>query len=250
MKDRTNNLEETQFPALQEQNLSRIIEQTSHHFSNKTAVVYREQILTYAQLNTISNQFANYLLSSGIKKGDIIGLAVECSIEMLVCMLGMLRAGAIYIPLDPKYPKERIEYMLHDSGAKMLLITKANCGKFQSPAAENVIEQIWPELGNYDTEVSFEHIFDSGLAYILYTSGSTGKPKGVEITHSNLINLLTSIQSKPGITAADRLLAITTISFDIAGLELFLPLLVGAELIISDLETARDGRLLLSLIHI
>jgi amino acid adenylation domain-containing protein len=230
-------------------NLSKLIEKTAGLYPDKIGVVYRDEQLSYKELIALSNQFANYLLASGIRQGDIIGLAVECSIEMLVCMLGLLRAGAVYVPLDPKYPQDRIEYMLNHSEAKMLIVTRVNQGRFHSVAAENIVEDFWPQLQNFSVEVDDDEVFNSGLAYVLYTSGSTGKPKGVEITHANLINLLTSVQTQPGITPDDRLLAITTISFDIAGLELFLPLLTGALLVISDLETARDGRLLLDILE-
>ena len=242
-------MEEVTPITLNYQNLSELIEENAARFPDKTAVIYRDQKLTYTELINSSNQFANYLLASGIRQGDIIGLALECSIEMLICMLGLLRAGAVYVPLDPKYPKERIEFMLNDADAKMLLVARNNKGKFHSGATEKVIEDIWETLIKYPTTVPETIVNSSGLAYILYTSGSTGKPKGVKITHVNLINLLTSVQAKPGITPEDRLLAVTTISFDIAGLELFLPLITGAELMISELETARDGRLLLDMME-
>jgi amino acid adenylation domain-containing protein len=235
--------------SLNSSNLSKLIEKTASLYPDKIGVIYRDEQLSYQELIALSNQYTNYLLASGITQGDIIGLAVECSIEMLVCMIGLLRAGAVYVPLDPKYPQERIEYMLNHSKAKMLIVTRANQGRFQSAAEENIVEEFWPQLHNFSAEVDDDEVFNSGLAYVLYTSGSTGKPKGVEITHANLINLLTSVQAKPGITPNDRLLAITTISFDIAGLELFLPLITGALLVISDLETARDGRLLLDILE-
>lgn len=242
-------MEETAIPFLKHTNLSALIEENARQFPDQTAVIYRDQRLSYTALIKLSNQFTNYLLASGIKKGDIIGFAVECSIEMLVCMLGLLKAGAVYVPIDPKYPKERIEYMLSDANAKLLLVAHNSKGKFNSNATEVIIENIWADLNDYPSATPKVTFDSSGLAYILYTSGSTGKPKGVKITHANLINLLTSIKEKPGITPADRLLAITTISFDIAGLELFLPLITGAELLIADLETARDGRLLLDMME-
>ena len=226
-----------------------LLEDTAQKFLNKNAVVFKDKNLSYKQLNDYANQFANYLLANGIETGDIIGMAVERSFEMLICILGMLKAGAVYTPIDPKYPQERIEYMLSHSNAKKLLVFAADSGKFHSNATEIIIENIWSELNNYTTEFSQVEIEGTDLAYILYTSGSTGRPKGVEIMHSNLSNLLKSIQIEPGITQHDRLLAITTISFDIAALELFLPLIAGAELIIADFETARDGRLLLDMIE-
>ena len=239
----------TAIPYPSEHHLSQLIYQTAQKFPHKTAVIYRDKSLTYTQVIDYSNQFAAYLIAKKIKVGDIIGLAAECSIEMLISLLGILKAGAVYVPLDPKYPKDRIEYMLSDSNARLLLVSNAYKDKFRFTATSLVIENIWDELKDYKAELPDISIKGTDLAYILYTSGSTGKPKGVKIMHHNLINLLTSMQSKPGITSEDRLLAITTISFDIAALELYLPLITGAELIISDMETSRDGRLLLDILE-
>lgn len=229
--------------------LTALIDLTAGAYPAKVALVYRNESLTYARLTELSNQLAACLIAKGVSHGDIIGLAADRSVEMVVSLLGILKAGAVYLPLDPEYPQERIEYMLTDSGAKILLLSKAYSGRFQSGAAEVVIEEIWPDLDLYSAGVPAVNGKGTDLAYVLYTSGSTGKPKGVEIMHYNLVNFLISMQSAPGITAEDRLLAITTISFDIAGLELYLPLITGAELVICDQETARDGRLLLELIE-
>jgi len=235
-----------QYPS--DSHLSELIEQTANKFPQKTAVIFNNQKLSYKELVIRSNQFAAYLAEQGIKVGDIIGLASERSIEMLICLLGILKAGAVYVPLDPEYPQERIEYMLEDAGAKILLISKAYSGHFKTGAKEIIIEDLSRALNNYPKTNPAIAISANDLAYVLYTSGSTGQPKGVKITHRNLINFLCSMQSQPGITHEDRLLAITTISFDIAGLELYLPLITGAELIICDSESAKDGRLLLDLL--
>jgi amino acid adenylation domain-containing protein len=228
---------------------TKLIDQKSLQFPNKIAVTFKNETLTYTALSERSSQMAAYLVTKGIKVGDIIGVAAERSVEMLVSLLGILKAGGVYLPLDPDFPRERIEYMLSDSNARILLVSKAYHSKFQSNAAEILIDNIWAKLGNYklnDPEVA---INGNDLAYVIYTSGSTGKPKGVQVMHYNLINFLTSMKDKPGIRAEDRLLAITTISFDIAGLELFLPLIAGAELIICDTQIARDGRMLIELLE-
>ncbi|SDJ55952.1 amino acid adenylation domain-containing protein [Pedobacter sp. ok626] len=214
----------------------------------KTAVVYKNESLNYIDLIEQSNQLANYLIDKGIKVGDIIALASDRSIDMLICLLGILKSGAVYVPLDPEYPQDRIEFMLSDSNAKFLMVSRAYAGKFKSIASELVIEDLHNEVKHCPKKLRTVQVTGEDLAYILYTSGSTGKPKGVQIKHHNLMNFLISMQSEPGITQDDRLLAITTISFDIAGLELYLPLISGAELFICDTETARDGRLLLDLI--
>ena len=235
-----------QYPS--DSHLSELIAQTANKFPTKTAVVFNKQKLSYKDLIIRSNQFAAYLEEQGIQIGDMIGLASERSLDMLICLLGILKAGAVYVPLDPEYPQERIEYMLEDAKAKLLLISRTYSGQFKTNAKEMIIEDISRALGNYPKTNPGIAVNANDLAYVLYTSGSTGQPKGVKITHRNLVNFLCSMQSQPGVTEDDRLLAITTISFDIAGLELYLPLITGAELIICDNESARDGRLLLDLL--
>jgi len=229
--------------------LPQLISRTALKYPDKLAVVYKNEKLTYAQLEERSNQLAACLIEKGIKGGDLIGLATDRSADLLVSLLGILKAGAAYIPLDPEYPQERIEYMLEDSNAKMLLVSAGYRGKFHSSAIELVLEQLGEQLTNYPATTPVINSKGSDLAYVLYTSGSTGKPKGVQIKHHNLANFLLSMQEEPGMTADDRLLAVTTISFDIAGLELYLPLITGAELILCDQQTAKDGRLLLDLIE-
>jgi len=226
-----------------------LIDKAAAQYPDKTAVTYKNERLSYSELMRSANQFADYLIVNGLKKGDVIGLAIDRSIEMLISMLGLLKAGATYVPIDPSYPKERIEYMLTDSGASILLVSKTHSEKFQSNAVELIIENIWPQLVNYKNETPALLLKGTDIAYILYTSGSTGKPKGVGIMNYNLINLLTSLQVEPGMLPEDRLLAITTISFDIAAVELYLPLITGAELMICDKETTRDGRLLIDVLE-
>lgn len=226
-----------------------LIDEAAARYPQKIAVSFRQQQLSYGELIKKSNQLAHHFIKKGIQAGDIIGLSTERSMEMLIALLAILKAGAVYIPLDPEYPHERIEFMLEDSAAKILLTSEQNKGRFKTNASEIIIEEIWQDLGSYPDHDPEIRSAPQDLAYILYTSGSTGKPKGVKITHKNLSNFLLSMQAAPGITAEDRLLAITTISFDIAGLELYLPLISGAELIIADAEETKDGRLLLSIIE-
>jgi amino acid adenylation domain-containing protein len=226
-----------------------LVDQFAIQSPTKTALKFKDKSFTYQQLFELSNKFSHWLIAGGIKKGDIVGLLVDRSAEMVVALLGILKAGATYIPLDPEYPEERITYMLADSDARMLVLSKIYSGKFDTTAKECIVENIWAELGTLPKDLPTISIQGSDLAYVLYTSGSTGKPKGVKIKHDNLVNFLVSMQAVPGINATDRLLAITTISFDIAGLELYLPLIAGAELVVCPQDAARDGRLLLELIE-
>lgn len=243
--------EATAAPAMiwPEKQTMELLYQTASRYADKTAISFKNTRLTYDELNKKSNQLAAFLIEQGIQTGDLIGLSVDRSIEMVVALLGIMKSGAVYLPLDPEFPRERISFMLKDASAKLLLASKRQKGKYLTPAKEILIEELWPQLDRYTQEAPEKIITDTDLCYILYTSGSTGKPKGVKISHGNLLNFLKSMQLRPGITEHDRLLAITTISFDIAGLELFLPLISGAEVVLADSESARDGRLLLSTIE-
>ncbi len=228
--------------------LNSLLTEAAKRFVNKTAVRFNQESLTYEQLDEKVNRLCAYFISNGISKSDIVAVSLERSIEMLVCLLAAMRAGAAYLPLDPEYPSERIAFMLQDSCAKVLITSKRNKGKFAGNTKELVIEEFWSQLAA-QKPVELVELCGDDIAYILYTSGSTGKPKGVKITHSNLVNFLQSMQHVPGIKESDRLLAITSISFDIAGLELYLPLISGAELLLADTDTTRDGRLLLKLLE-
>lgn len=166
-----------------------------------------------------------------------------------IALIAILQCGAHYLPIDPEYPKPRITFILEDSKAEFLL-TQRNFAE-QFPNFKNCIllEDALSNLQKYPETIVPVQTSPESLAYLLYTSGSTGKPKGVRVTHKNVVNLLSSVLKEPGITSEDNVLAITTISFDIAALEIFLPLLCGATLIMASEDARKDGRLILDLIH-
>lgn len=228
--------------------LHQVISERAKEFSDNIAIKFNQATLTYKQLNQKANQFAALLLAQGIKKGDKVAFALDRSAEMVVVMLGIMKTGATYIPLDPQFPLGRINYMLCDSGAAILFASSKYKNHYQSGAKELVLEDEWLKLNQYPVTDPAVEASGDDLVYILYTSGSTGNPKGVQIAHSSLVNFLYSMQKEPGITATDKLLAVTTVSFDISGLELFLPLISGAQVIIANSDTAKDGRDLLDII--
>jgi amino acid adenylation domain-containing protein len=227
--------------------LHHLIAKTADEFPDKVAIKFEDRTLSFKSVNEAANKLASYLLGLNIKTGDIIGLAVDRSPEMIISLLAILKTGAAYVPLDPEYPKDRIEFMLEDSAAKILITSNKYKGYFASTTTEVLLEDVWDKVLDYPSTEPDTDVTGQDLAYILFTSGSTGKPKGVQIKHHNLVNFLLSMQKLPGITADDKLLAVTTISFDIAGLELFLPLLTGAQIVLTDTITAKDGRALLDL---
>lgn len=229
--------------------LTALIDDIALNYPNNNAISFAGNSMTYFELKLQSDQLANELIIQGLKKGHIVGLAAERSMEMLIAMLAIMKCGAAYLPLDPDYPTERIEYMLDSSQAQFLLVSDQAQGKFISIAQELSISQLIQSAESVELEPEFPKVTGDDLAYILYTSGSTGKPKGVQIKHYNLNNFLWSMQKNPGLNVRDKVLAITTISFDIATLELFLPLITGAEIILCDRDTSRDGRRLLEVLN-
>jgi amino acid adenylation domain-containing protein len=236
----------TDYP--KDKTLPYFLNKCARQYAGKTALKFHNRSLSYEYLYESSNKLASLLIDHQIKTGDVIGLALDRSPEMVIALLAILKSGAAYVPLDPEYPKDRIEFMLDDSSAKVLLTSKKYQNHFVTKAKEILIEDALAQLDNFSAEEPDVAFGSEALAYILYTSGSTGKPKGVQIRHFNLVNFLLSMQKEPGMNADDKILAVTTISFDIAGLELYLPLICGAELILSNSETSKDGRLLLDLV--
>jgi len=214
------------------------------------AVVGEEQQITYRELNRRANQLAHFLSRCcGIGPETLVGLCVERSLEMMIGVLGIMKAGAAYVPLDPNYPQERIAYVLQDARVAVLLTSQATSG-YEQLANGNwqslSLDRDWHQIARAREDNPYVSVCSENLAYAIYTSGSTGRPKGVGIPHRALTNFLCSMQARPELKEQDILLAVTTLSFDIAGLELYLPLLQGARVVLAKREVAADGRHLLT----
>lgn len=210
------------------------------------AITLGDHSITYLQFEEFSNQLAHYLKAQGVKQGDFVAVCLNRSIDLVVTLVGILKAGAAYLPLDANYPEERLKFMLTDAGAAFLIVNQQQALDLPITGQTLVLERL-PLQEQPKTPLNIT-VPPTSRAYILYTSGSTGKPKGVTITHKNLVNFLYSMIKEPGLKPTDKLLSVTTISFDIAGLELYTPLLIGAQLILTNEETAKDSRLLLELL--
>jgi amino acid adenylation domain-containing protein len=222
-----------------------INEQASRAPENVAVTVGAERV-TYSEMVSRANRLANYLVKLGVKPGSLVGVSTERTADMLVALLATWKAGAAYVPLDPTYPRERLSYILDQTKVSALL-THATLLE-QLPICDGALVCLDKDdmLIEREPETAPAIAHDAlSLAYVIFTSGSTGKPKGVEVTHENVVNLLWSMRSKPGFTERDRLLAVTTLSFDIAALELFLPLVCGGSIILVNRETATHGGLLL-----
>ncbi len=207
------------------------------------AVEYGPRHLTYRELNARANQIAHYLLEVGVVPETRVGVYMERSIDMLAGLLGIMKAGGAYVPLDPDLPASRIELMLRDSSPAVVV---AREGRARAPSAAGArvvgIDGDEPRVWGQRPENPRSTVRPPNLAYVLYTSGSTGTPKGVEVSHGALVNLLESMSHEPGLSADDVLLSVTRLAFDIAALELYLPLMVGGRLVIASRETSTDGR--------
>jgi tyrocidine synthetase-3 len=221
----------------------------------KTAITFSNEMLTYEQLDQQSDSLAaylqNYFQHNSIELSQcLVGLCVERSTRMIVSLLGVLKSGAAYLPIDPGYPSDRIAYMLKDSGAQLVL-SEAELVKVIAQACDAnfvCIDSQWESICRTDVSKLERAMDNENLAYVIYTSGSTGLPKGVEISHHALSNFLSSMAREPGLRQQDRLLAVTTICFDIAALELFLPLLQGAEIVLAADSDVVDGQKLIDLV--
>jgi amino acid adenylation domain-containing protein len=213
---------------------------------NAPAITFAGQTLTYAELNARADEIAAALQSKGVGPDALVGLYAERSLNMAVGLLGILKAGGAYVPLDPNFPSERVAFMVKDSGLKTILTTDAFLERARKLGANHVLN-----LDDKRDSAAPEsvRVRDHHLAYVIYTSGSTGLPKGVQLPHRALSNFLASMRRQPGITAQDRLLAVTTISFDIAGLELWLPLVSGASVVLASSDDAKDTQALAKLIR-
>jgi amino acid adenylation domain-containing protein len=219
-----------------------IIQEQVKRTPKAIAVQFGDKSLTYQELDERADKLAEILVSQGVKPGTLAGIFVNRSIEMLVGLLGVLKAGGAYLPLDPFFPSDRVVFMVEDSDTGIILTQTDLLSELPENNAEiiclDALEKL-PEL-NRDPESAKP----DDLAYIIYTSGSTGKPKGVQIHHGAVVNFLCSMQESLEMTADDTLLAVTTLSFDIAVLELLLPLTVGAKVVIAGSDIAADGAML------
>ncbi|SEV87472.1 non-ribosomal peptide synthase domain TIGR01720/amino acid adenylation domain-containing protein/natural product biosynthesis luciferase-like monooxygenase domain-containing protein [Chitinophaga sp. YR573] len=208
-----------------------------HRTPYNTAIVFEEESLTYQELDERTNQLAHFLISKGIGKGDLVAICIERSAEIMVALLGILKTGAAYIPIDPVYPVDRISYMLLDADIRCVLV-KENTKTIVPPEYKDGIvclddQEIMRSLEEQDKSIPAISLPQETLAYVIYTSGSTGRPKGVMITHGNLINFFEGLDQR--FTTTDRQetwLAVTSISFDISGLELFWTITRGNKVIL------------------
>jgi amino acid adenylation domain-containing protein len=223
------------------QTLPALLDAQADRTPDAVAVVSESGSLTYAELHARANQLAHYLRGLGVGPDVRVAVCLDRSTDLLVGVLGISKAGGAYVPLDPTYPRERLAFMLEDSQVTVLVTQEALLEMLPPTSATVVrIDADWPAIAEQPTQALTTELSPDDLAYVIYTSGSTGKPKGVQVHHRGLVNFLCGMQREIGLQPSDTLAAVTTLSFDIAGLELYLPLSTGARVVVVSRD-AIDG---------
>jgi amino acid adenylation domain-containing protein len=224
------------------QGIHKLFETQAELTPEDVALLFEDEQLTYRELNERANRVARYLREAGVESGELVGLFMSRSLRMVVGLFGILKAGAAYVPLDERYPTERLSFMLRDSAARVLLTEERLFGKLPQYDGRVVyLDAEWDNISRYSGENLDHRITNEQRGYVIYTSGSTGQPKGVEVSHRAVVNFLNSMLSKTALAATDTMLAVTTLSFDIAATEIYLPLINGACVVIASREVASDG---------
>jgi len=233
--------------AMPSRTLPVLIDERAARTPDAIAIASRTGTLTYGELVARANQLAHHLCARGLAREERVGICLDRGPELVVAMLGVLKAGGAYLPLDAELPADRLAYMASDAGLRILLTRPELQGRVPAELPILVDFTAGPLAGEPTTPLAGAPALQE-LAYVLYTSGSTGRPKAVHIQHGSLVNFLESMRDAPGLTERDTLLAVTTASFDISGLELYLPLYAGARVFVAGRDDARDGARLAALL--
>lgn len=239
----------TQAPLPERQTVHGMFEAQVERRPAADALRFGGATLSYAQLNSRANQLAHHLRGLGVVPDMLVGVWMDRSLDMVVALLAVLKAGGAYVPLDPAFPQDRIDFMMKDAKVSVVVTDERLAGRLGSGVRAVSFSVEREEIARQPTTNPSPVTKPSDLAYVIYTSGSTGMPKGVQIEHRSVVNFLASMHREPGIREDDRFVAVTTLSFDIAGLELHGPLTAGATVVLASRDTARDGIRLIELLE-
>jgi amino acid adenylation domain-containing protein len=226
-----------------------MIEACVREVPGQAAVTDARETLTYGEIDIRANRLAHLLRNNGVGRGSLVAVSIERSVNLPVALLAVWKAGATYLPLDPNHPADRINGIVSDADVDMILTESAQTGQFGGGQAMLALDELEDRLADAPSTVPDRETTAEDLAYVIYTSGSTGRPKGVEVEHRNLAAFLVAMQDEPGIGEGQTVLSVTTPSFDIFGLEVWLPLVSKARMVVASRETALDGRALAELME-
>jgi amino acid adenylation domain-containing protein len=227
-----------------------LLERTARAKPDAVAVIDATESLTYSQLDRRANQLAQLLCELGISPGALVGICLDRTVDMPVALAAVLKCGAAYVPLDPTHPADRLRYTLEDAGVFCVITLSRFTAQLAAAKAPLLaLDELQTQLADQPAVAPDVPCKPEDLAYVIYTSGSTGHPKGVEVEHRNVVSFLEAMRREPGLGENDVLLAVTTLSFDIAGLELWLPLMVGACIVVASRDDVLDGHRLAELLE-
>lgn len=231
--------------------LPRLFEAAAASHLNKVAVICGDAQATYGELNKRANHFAHVLAQHGIGPGDLIGVALDRTVDLVAVFLAVLKSGAAYVPIDPTFPAQRITHMLMNADPKLLIASSSKLDILSFWRGESLdFDETRNRAGSAtDGDNLTVDVQPEDLAYVIYTSGSTGQPKGVGVSHGALCNMLLSMSQEPGCSETDRLLAISPVTFDMAVPDLYLPLLNGGTTVFAHTYQTRDPEALIQLME-
>jgi amino acid adenylation domain-containing protein len=233
---------DTQQPYPQDKCIHQLVEEQAERTPDAVAVVFEHESLTYQELNTRSNQLANYLRTLGVNSDVPVGICIKRSLAMAIGLLGILKAGGAYVPLDPTYPDERLTYMMSQAQASILLTEQVFEDKFSGLSEHTVcVDRDWGKICTFSSVSPTVDVMPAHLAYIIYTSGSTGRPKGVAMPHQALVNLISWQIAKAQISCTERTLQFAPVSFDVSFQEIFSTWCSGGTLVLMSVALRRDS---------
>lgn len=229
--------------------LHELIEAQVDRTPEQIAAMFGSESITYRELNKRANQLAHHIQGMGVKADDLVGVHIERSLDMLIAILAVQKSGGAYVPLDPGFPRERLNLIVEDSKLQVLLThSDLDDSRPEHKAHMIFLDSDWGDIAKNPETNPLSNVSAHNLVYVIFTSGSTGRPKGVQLEHRSVVNFLNAMLKKPGLTDKDILLAVTTLSFDIAVLELYLPLITGAKVLIASREETLNGQRLIEMI--
>jgi amino acid adenylation domain-containing protein len=226
-----------------------VVEASARAHPDRVALEFEEQQLTYSELDSRTNQLAEHLLRLGVGRGEVVGICVDPSLEMFIAALGALKAGAAYLPLDPAYPKDRLDFMLAETKSRVLLTQGRLLGLLDRDRVTIIaLDTDWSQIAKQTTVPLSGPSSGDDLIYVIYTSGSTGNPKAVLASHAGVCNHLLWMQRTLPLGESDRMLQKYSFSFDAAAVEMFYPLIAGARVVVAESGASRDSFRLVDMI--